>query len=104
MRDPGVPSLLESAWKVRLNGRLGDLDELDGGIVVAEAAAEGEEEDGGARDVGRVVEVARPEGRHLAPGSQAQAPPDRVRLSRARKWCNRLNSQDQIVPNQGNRV
>ena len=60
--------------------RRSDLDELDGAIVRAEAAAEGEEEDGRARDVARVVEVARPEGRQPAPAPQAQAPPDRVRL------------------------
>ncbi len=46
-----------------------DLDELDGGVVRAEVAAEGEEEDRGARDVARVVEVARPEGRQPAPAS-----------------------------------
>ena len=46
-----------------------DLNELDGGVVRAEVAAEGEEEDGGARDVARVVEVARPEGRQPAPAS-----------------------------------
>ena len=86
----------ESEWKVRLNCRLGDLDELDGGIVVAEAAAEGEEKDGSARDIGRVVEVARPEGRHSAPAPQAQAPPDRVRLSRARKWHTGQKTQEQI--------
>ena len=64
----------------------GDLDELEGGVVRAEVAAEGEEEDGGARDVGRVVEVARPEGRHPAPAPQAQAPADRVRLPGGGRW------------------
>ncbi len=70
----------------RMRCGAGDLDELDGGVVGAEVAAEGEEEDGRARDVGRVVEVARPEGRQPAPAPQAQAPADRVRLpSRSRR-------------------
>ncbi len=66
----------------RRGGRGADLDELHGGVLGAEVAAEGEEEHGGARHVGRVVEVARPEGRQPAPAPQAQAPADRVRLQK----------------------